>query len=321
MNGAVEKHAALFADAMIKAIEKGTAPWQQPWKRGQDGYPANFKTRRYYSGSNLLLLLAIGIDRGYRSTHWGGFQQIRAAGGQVRKGETGTPILIVRESTRKREGAENVGQMEDEKRNRSIYVTAQHVWNVDQADGVGNEQQEETQEKTAWTTQEAVEAVAADAHIRIIEGANDEAFYKPSTDMINMPPRGAFEQGDGFYHVLLHELGHATAHPSRLDRPEYKTMVSGHGNVDLRAGGAARRDVGDDVGRATAGRTQPPARRGVRGKLALGRGKRPQLHTHRGARRASDEQLVATKPRSQPAGRTTHSAAKSSMNTTTRNRR
>ena len=231
MNGAVEKHAALFADAMIKAIEKGTAPWQQPWKRGQDGYPANFKTRRYYSGSNLLLLLAIGIDRGYRSTHWGGFQQIRAAGGQVRKGETGTPILIVRESTRKREGAENVGQMEDEKRNRSIYVTAQHVWNVDQADGVGNEQQEETQEKTAWTTQEAVEAVAADAHIRIIEGANDEAFYKPSTDMINMPPRGAFEQGDGFYHVLLHELGHATAHPSRLDRPEYKTMVSGHGTL------------------------------------------------------------------------------------------
>ena len=102
MKERAERHAEAFAEAMIEAIRKGTAPWQRPWKAGAEPWPRNFSTGRPYHGTNLMLLMATGIDRGYADARWGGFGQIRRAGGHVRKGERGTPVLIVRPRPTKR---------------------------------------------------------------------------------------------------------------------------------------------------------------------------------------------------------------------------
>ena len=42
--------------------------------------------------------------------------------------------------------------------------------------------------------------------------------YMQQPDVIRMPPRGSFHTPADFYATILHELGHWTAHPSRLNR-------------------------------------------------------------------------------------------------------
>ncbi|MBQ6112878.1 MAG: hypothetical protein IJL10_01315, partial [Synergistaceae bacterium] len=55
--------------------------------------------------------------------------------------------------------------------------------------------------------------------MRILFGGS-RAFYSPSEDYIQVPHRGDFKSQEGFYSTVLHELVHATAHPSRLNREE-----------------------------------------------------------------------------------------------------
>ena len=44
------------------------------------------------------------------------------------------------------------------------------------------------------------------------------AWYKPSADLVQLPPFAAFLTPDHYYATLLHELGHATGHERRLNR-------------------------------------------------------------------------------------------------------
>jgi len=54
----------------------------------------------------------------------------------------------------------------------------------------------------------------------------NRAFYRPSSDLIMMPDPKQFEDVREFRSTLLHELGHATGHASRLNR---EGIVAGDG--------------------------------------------------------------------------------------------
>ena len=45
-----------------------------------------------------------------------------------------------------------------------------------------------------------------------------EAFYVPALDFVQVPPQPAFFEQINYYRTCLHELTHATGHPSRLAR-------------------------------------------------------------------------------------------------------
>ena len=47
------------------------------------------------AGGNAMYLAVEGLQRGYADPRWGGYRQIQEAGGHVRKGEKGTPIMYV----------------------------------------------------------------------------------------------------------------------------------------------------------------------------------------------------------------------------------
>jgi antirestriction protein ArdC len=44
-----------------------------------------------------------------------------------------------------------------------------------------------------------------------------KAFYSPTGDYVQVPPRATFESQAEFYGTVFHEFVHATEHPSRLD--------------------------------------------------------------------------------------------------------
>jgi antirestriction protein ArdC len=56
---------------------------------------------------------------------------------------------------------------------------------------------------------------ATGADIRL---GGDQAFYEPSADAIQLPPKESFDSPADYYSIALHELCHWTGHPSRLNR-------------------------------------------------------------------------------------------------------
>ena len=54
----------------------------------------------------------------------------------------------------------------------------------------------------------------------------DRAFYNLNRDEIVLPERGQFPSANHYYQTALHELGHSTGHPERMNRA---TLTQGIG--------------------------------------------------------------------------------------------
>ena len=225
-----------FAQTILAAIKAGTAPWQKPWTPEALQAATNFSTKRRYRGENAILLKIVGGNRGYTDPRWGGFHQIRRAGGMVRRGEKGVPVTVMR--TSRREELDTVTGEADVR--TKTFFSVQHVFNVEQADDL--DLKPLTARAKPWKPREIVTQVAEDADVEIVHVRGPAAFYHPASDRITLPEHDQFQTRELHDQTLLHELGHATAHPKRLDRPEFKTKRDdqrGYALEELRAEMAA----------------------------------------------------------------------------------
>ena len=82
-------------------------------------------------------------------------------------------------------------------------------------------------------------------------GEQNRAFYRPATDTIHLPDKSQFPSADRYYATALHELGHATGAPSRLDRDLAHPFGSeGYAREELRVEiDEARRQIESIIGR------------------------------------------------------------------------
>jgi hypothetical protein len=75
----------------------------------------------------------------------------------------------------------------------------------------------------------------ADSKAVINHGGN-EAYYNLTKDSIQLPGKDQFENETKYYAVALHELGHWTGHPERLNRPmEGRFGSESYAREELRA--------------------------------------------------------------------------------------
>jgi len=87
-----------------------------------------------------------------------------------------------------------------------------------------------------WERHERAERILAGSGVGLRHVQGDRAFYRLSKDRITLPERGQFATGDRYYATALHELGHATGHPSRLNRDMAHPFGSeGYAREELRA--------------------------------------------------------------------------------------
>ena len=221
----VDAYHQRFAEKMIKALEAGTAPWQKPWAPGERISPQNFSSSRDYRGGNAIYLAMSAVEKGYADPRWGGYRQIAEAGGHVRKGEKGTPILYVEYTTRTVEKDANGHprivdghkQYREEHRDRPM-VRIHTVFNVEQTEGltlpaIG------TRNAPAWEANKRVEGVIRGSAVRVDHEQGDRAFYHKGQDRVVLPDPSQFPSQTGYSHTALHELAHATGHKDRLNRP------------------------------------------------------------------------------------------------------
>jgi putative DNA primase/helicase len=243
----------VVAEKLIEQLKAGTAPWQKPWQPGEPNslMPMNPTTGKRYKGINAIHLMAQGRD----DSRWMTYKQAGAAGAQVRKGEKGTPVQYWKFSEEQDKlddqgrpirdaNGEKVKQTVQLERPRVFFAT---VFNAEQIDGLPPQQIKPKAEQQ-WDAVERAEHILQASGARISHSAGDRAFYRPSTDSITLPEKSQFESADRYYATALHELGHWTGHPSRLDRDLAHPFGSeGYAKEELRAE-ISSMIVGDELG-------------------------------------------------------------------------
>ena len=224
----VEDYYRQVADRLIAQIERGTAPWTQAWEPGTRKLPCNVKTGKPYRGMNSVELASAADHRGYSDERWGTFKQVRDLDGRVRRGEKGVAILYWRfEIQRKLVDTEGRPVLDEEGRQkvqleplRSPQAFRYTVFNADQCDGLPAPERG----KPTWEGIQAADRVLAGSGARIEHTADSRAYFDLDRDRIVLPFKEQFASAPTYYQSALHELGHWTGHPSRLNRA---TLIEG----------------------------------------------------------------------------------------------
>lgn len=199
----------IVTEKILAQLEEGVAPWRKPWRA--TAFPRSINGHRY-RGINVFLL----ATQGYASPYWLSRKEINRRGGRIRKGEHGTVIVFWKQH---KVTDEDTG---DEK--TIPLLRYYRVWNLEQTENVKVPRSvaDASASRPAPTPEErhyaAAAIVAGYPHGPTIQESGDEAWYRPAHDLVNIPPRAAFDDLDEYYSTLFHELGHSTAHPSRLNR-------------------------------------------------------------------------------------------------------
>lgn len=214
-----------ITDGVVAQLEAGVDPWHCPHNATGGGMPRNASKGNVYHGMNTFMLWAVAQQRGYKSNRWLTFNQAKAAGGRVRKGQNkandcgGTQIVFFKWIVKndKDTGTEK----------RIPLLKTYTVFNVEQCDDLPEKVTGTDGMIAPELSEEERLTVAEDFFGRLEIGSTvtvklggAQACYKPSLDEINVPEFKEFKTPEGFYSTKAHEHGHSTGHATRLNRAE-----------------------------------------------------------------------------------------------------
>jgi antirestriction protein ArdC len=206
-----------ITDKIIAELEQGRVPWVQPWNAAAAplGLPKNAATGRAYSGVNVLILWIACMERGFTSHNWLTFRQALKLDAHVKKGEKGTTAVYADRFVpyRERERAAETG----DDPNAIPFLKRFTVFNADQCEGLPAEIAPPPAPQDQHLVLPQAEALirATGADIRI---GGSQAFYVPSADFIQVPPRSAFFEPVNWHRTVCHELSHWAGAAHRLNR-------------------------------------------------------------------------------------------------------
>lgn len=197
-------------DRIIDAMESGGKNWVNPMVSAAGGWAFNGVTKKPYNGINVLLL---GLQGGGA---WASYKQWESKGCQVRKGEKGTRIVFFKAYTKK----------DKETGEEATYPVIRDytVFRYSQVDGEFAEQFAPGDRVDETDVIAHADEWIANSGADIRHADEGRAFYVPSQDFIQVPPRDGFKATDhssateNYYSTVCHELAHWTGHKSRLDR-------------------------------------------------------------------------------------------------------
>jgi antirestriction protein ArdC len=198
-------------DQIITMLDKGVVPWRSPiLGRGTAGHPKNLESTKPYRGVNVFLLAFTAHVKGYGSSYWLTFNQAKARGGSVKKGEQSSMVVFWKqlEITDDKTGEEKAVPM----------LRYYNVFNVEQCDGIKAPDVVPFTPTEFHPVKEADRMVKAYADAPAIEHGGTQALYRPATDMVRIPEPTRFASSEQYYATLFHELAHSTGHSKRLDR-------------------------------------------------------------------------------------------------------
>lgn len=209
-------HADITAQ-LIAAIEADPGRPSLPWRRSAAPLfmPENALTKNLYNGINIVSLWVSAECQGFAAPIWATYRQWAELGAQVRKGEKSSLVVFYKEY----ETDPSPENADDDGKRR--VARASYVFNASQVDGFSL--------PDASQPLGPVERIeAADRFIRgtgaRVEHGGERAFYRPSTDHIQMPDEDRFcgtdtmTRSEAYFAVLAHECIHWSGSDKRLAR-------------------------------------------------------------------------------------------------------
>ena len=225
-----ENLATKIANEIIAMIEGGgLPPWEQAWQASL-ARPCNAVSKKAYRGINFWLAQLRQQSEGYEDHRWLTFNQAKATGGSVMKGEKGLTIVFWKFPERETEV--NVPEpapdvlIENEKdflkeRPKGPLMKAYHVFNVEQTQGCNLAQLEKPQ-RPSHDPIKAAELVGDNMEdppeLIHYQHRDHPPRYIPALDRIELPSPDRYNRVESYYNTKFHELGHATGAPKRLAR-------------------------------------------------------------------------------------------------------
>ncbi|MBW5471586.1 DUF1738 domain-containing protein [Brevibacillus formosus] len=197
----------MVTDRIIAELEKGVIPWRRPWTNHA---AVNWVTQKPYQGINILLLPGSG--------EYATFNQVKEAGGYVKKGEKGSLIVFYKKLTGKNDSTKEEDEEDMEETKTRWYKQYSIVFDINtQCEGLESRRKEEHFHHDPITEAEAI--VKGYAGCPPILYASGRAVYSPSKDRISVPPLEDYAKPEEYYSTLFHEMIHSTGHKTRLNRP------------------------------------------------------------------------------------------------------
>lgn len=189
-------------DRIIAQLELGVIPWRKPWIAS--GSCISHATSKPYSLLNQMLLGKPG--------EYATFNQIRQAGGSVRRGEKAHMVVFWKWITTK---DDETGEEKE-----VPFLRYYNVFHLDQCEGISAKHLLPMPHKACAHVRSAslIADYIAREKVTIRHESGDRAFYRPVTDVIVLPEMAQFHSTAEYYSTAFHELIHSTGHSTRLNR-------------------------------------------------------------------------------------------------------
>ena len=195
------EHYRRASEFLATQAERGRAPWMVE-RDGSYALPEGIHGRPW-TGPNAIWLGAAGDSRGYCDPRWGTPEEIAEEGGRVRPGERQTTALHWR-------FAGKDPRTGDSWQTRVFRVP---VYNAEQCEGLPGLDHA----GALWTHRPSVSKILAVPEIDV--SAAGSARYDLGRDRIELPDPERFASRQAYYRTAIHEVGHWSGHPARLNRP------------------------------------------------------------------------------------------------------
>ena len=163
-------------------------------------------------------LMAVVTERGYRDPRWATAKQLFEKGYHIKAGEHGTICekwIFEKEKKTKDEHGNTVREVVQLDRPQVMYF---RVFNGEQVEGFP-EYVPSALDENRSPLGDMIDQIISTSECPVIEAAQERAYYSPSQDRIVLPLRSMFKDEESFAKTAIHEMGHSTGHPDRLNRP------------------------------------------------------------------------------------------------------
>lgn len=197
-------------EAVLKSMKEckanGTA-WKAPFTGKARGLAYNMFTNHELTGGNQIIALMLGAD-----DRWATFGSLKKNGVKWRKGSKAVsfvrPIIL-----KKDKDGKDLDQ--------PIVVGFKDYYMINGSDIVDiDADKDESVEVSPEDKHRVIEAFIKKTGIKVEESDLARCYYAQNSDHVHMTFKSNFDNLDSYYSVLLHEIGHATGHKSRLNRLE-----------------------------------------------------------------------------------------------------
>jgi antirestriction protein ArdC len=183
----------VITNRIIEQLEKGTVPWHQPWN-GSENEPKNIMSQKEYHGINAFLTAC----QGFSSPYWLTYKQAVELGGNIRKGENGTPVIFWNWKEKENEKGEK------EKVPFMRYYT---VFNLAQCEGLDPEYLNKWiippgEEKKIDKIEQCEKVVDAMPNRPELNYNGGKAYYQPSTDKVTVPDINQFHSSEVLFYLI-----------------------------------------------------------------------------------------------------------------------